>query len=421
MEHANKTLLRANWVAPMDGPPVRDGAVVFAGEAIVAVGDAGLLARSHPDADQRDLGHSIILPGLINAHVHLELSDIPRVDAGGSLADWLIDVIKRSPQADDAARVAHAVGIGVAQCLRFGVTTVGDISRQPGLTRPMLRNSPLRVVSFGEIQAMAGRRQLLEQRLAAAADRTHECRRLRIGLSPHAPYSVEPGAYERCVRLARDEHYPISTHLAESPDEAEFLANHAGPFRKLWDFLQAWDEHVPRFGGGPIRLAKSLGLLDAATVLAHVNYCDDAELALLAAGNASVLYCPRTHAHFGHPPHRWREMLAAGVNVAVGTDSLASSPDLNLVDEIRLLRSIARDVPAFNLWQMITTRAARALGMAGTIGSLEPGNQADFACFPAPPGDDPLESLLHEPVVPRLVWIAGAVATSPHAADHLRL
>src|SRR5688572_19814498 len=144
----------------MDAPPVRDGAVVFAGETILAVEDAGLLARAHRDAEDRDLGTSIILPGLINAHVHLELIDVPCLHAAGSLADWLIEVIKISPQADDAARVARAVETGVRQCLRFGVTTLGDVSRQSRLTRPVLRNSPLRVTSFGEVQAMAGRRHL---------------------------------------------------------------------------------------------------------------------------------------------------------------------------------------------------------------------------------------------------------------------
>jgi cytosine/adenosine deaminase-related metal-dependent hydrolase len=296
VEAGKHTLLRAQWVAPMDRPPVRDGAVVFAGETIADVGDAATLARAHRGADEHDLGLGVLIPGLINAHVHLELSDMSRVGgATPALADWLIEVIKRMPQGgegDDADRVTRAVEAGVAQCLRFGVTTVADITRLPLLTRPALRRSQLRVVSFGEIQAMAGRRHLLGPRLAAASDRTHEGDRLRVGLSPHAPYSVEPAAYARCVHLSRGEHFPIATHLAESPDEATFLTSHSGAFRKLWDFLQAWTDDVPRFAGGPIRFAKSLGLLDVPALLAHVNYCDDDELKLLAGGRASVVYCP---------------------------------------------------------------------------------------------------------------------------------
>jgi cytosine/adenosine deaminase-related metal-dependent hydrolase len=254
---------------------------------------------------------------------------------------------------------------------------------------------------------MGERRGLLDERLQAAADRAQEGGRLRVGLSPHAPYSVELAGYTRCVALARGNGYPITTHLAESADEATFLAEHAGPLRRIWDFLGAWDEHVPRFAGGPIRFANELGLLGVPSVLAHVNYCDDAELELLAAGRASVVYCPRTHAYFGHPPHRWRDMLAAGVNVAVGTDSTASSPDLNVVDDLRLLRQLAPDVPASELWQLVTTRAAAALGIGTTVGSLAPGKQADFVSFRVSGQDDPLEALLREPGVPQGVWIAG--------------
>jgi cytosine/adenosine deaminase-related metal-dependent hydrolase len=144
-------------------------------------------------------------------------------------------------------------------------------------------------------------------------------------------------------------------------------------------------------------------LLDYPTLLAHVNYCDDDEIALLAAGGASVVYCPRTHAYFGHPPHRWREMIRHGINVAVGTDSCASSPDLNLLDDLRLLRRIAPDVSSMDLLAMATTRAARAIGMEKETGSLTPGKAADVIAMPAADLDD----VLSRPVLPSAVWIAG--------------
>ena len=182
---------------------------------------------------------------------------------------------------------------------------------------------------------------------------------------------------------------PIVTHLAESLDEAVFLEQHAGPFRQLWETLGRWDDAVPRFAGGPIRYAEHLGLLGYPTLLAHVNYCDDAELAILAAGRASVVYCPRTHAYFRHAPHRWRDMLAAGINVAIGTDSTASSGDLNLLDDLRLLHRIAPEVPVDQLWEMATIRGAKALMWENEIGSLEPGKSADMIAFDAI-SDDPL-------------------------------
>jgi cytosine/adenosine deaminase-related metal-dependent hydrolase len=284
---------------------------------------------------------------------------------------------------------------------------VGDISKQCMYSRPALRDAPLRAVSFGEIQAMARRRVLLDERFAAATEATHKSDRLTIGISPHAPYTVEPHAYKRCLEHSRQTGAPLATHLAENPEEAEFLANGTGPFRHLWEAgVNAWDEKVPRHPGGPIRLARDLGLLDHPTLLAHVNYCDDEELAILAAGQASVVYCPRTHEYFGHPPHRWRDMLAAGVNVAAGTDSCASSPDLNLLDDLRLLHRIAPEIDPMTLWQMATIRAARALRLENEVGSLTPGKYADIVAWPIG-GKNELNDLLENTSLPLRMWIQG--------------
>ncbi|MDB5298576.1 MAG: Aminodeoxyfutalosine deaminase [Phycisphaerales bacterium] len=401
-------LLKAAWVAPMNRPPTRDGAVVHSGGTIVAVGTSHDLQQAYPGAAITDLADSLLLPGLVNAHVHLELSALTQGDPPGRFVDWLKRLVPRSPPPAQVVREFTERGIeaGVRQCLRFGVTSVGDISRQCAITRPLLKGGPLRVVSFGEVQAMAQRRGLLEERLTAAVDAKDESDRLRIGVSPHAPYSVELEGYRRCLQVARERGLPLATHLAETPDEAAFLADHSGPFRELWEYLGAWDEEVPTFAGGPIRFARALGLLDYPALLAHVNYCDDGEMSLPAAGRAGVVYCPRTHAYFGHPPHRWRDMLRAGINVAVGTDSCASSPDLNLVDDLRLIHRLAPAAPAHSLWELATVRAARAIGMEDRVGTLEAGKAADFVTFPAA-GNDPLAGVLESEALPTGVWIAG--------------
>jgi cytosine/adenosine deaminase-related metal-dependent hydrolase len=311
---------------------------------------------------------------------------------------------------DAGAVFGPSAAAGVAQCRRFGVTCVGDIALNTATVRAVLRREGLRAVSYGEVVGMAGRTAQFEPLLAAATDRSAEAEPLlRIGIEPHAPYSLDLTGYRRCVEVARRSNLPIATHLAETPDESEFLAHHSGPFRELWTALGAWTDGVSRFAGGPIRAMQVLRLLDLpATVLAHVNYCDDAELDVLARGRASVVYCPRTHAWFGHPPHRWREMRARGVNVAVGTDSCASSPDLNLVDDLRLVHQLAPDVAPDALWQLATVNAARALGMERDVGTISPGKSADLAVFPSR-GEDPLRYVLENTVLPREVWLAGRV------------
>jgi cytosine/adenosine deaminase-related metal-dependent hydrolase len=296
--------------------------------------------------------------------------------------------------------------------LRFGITSVGDISQQMHLTRPLIKDLPIRCVSFGEVLGLAGRRSRFDELLPMALDRSCQTDRLRIGLQPHAPFTVDLDGYEQGLQLAKEQQMPLATHLAETADERAFLESHSGPFRRLWERLGAWSDEVKTFTGSPIEMANEIGMLEYPTLLAHVNYCDDRELVMLARGRASVVYCPRTHRYFRHPPHRWREMLAAGINVAVGTDSCASSPDLNLVDDLRLLRKIAPEVPAQTLWEMATLRAAMALRLQTEVGSLTPGKRADFVVFEVEPTDDPLEQILQSAREPKSVWLDAEPARS---------
>ena len=204
----------------------------------------------------------------------------------------------------------------------------------------------------------------------------------------------------RCER-----NLPICTHLAETIEEADFIVNHAGPLRDLWNRLGTWDDEVPRWPGTPIDLAQATRLLDVSPLLAHVNYLSDDELDRLSQTTASVVFCPRTHAFFGHVPHRWREMLARGINVCVGTDSRASSPDLNVVDDLRLLHQQSPEVEPAMLWEMVTTRAARALRLSD-VGSIEVGMRADLVAFPTVSGD-PLRHVFEQQAIPSDVWVAG--------------
>lgn len=399
-------LIRSRWVAPMDRPTIEDGAVLIESGRIAAVGPWKEL---HGGAAE-DLGDSILMPGLVNAHTHLELSDCtPGEKPTRGLEQWLTRMLTRTrlDVAELETKSANAARLGAAQCLRFGVTRVGDISRQCHVTRTVLRESPLAVVSFGEVMAMAMRRMLLEERIERAIDRSCEGGRLVVGISPHAPYSVEPDGYRRCLEVAQRQKMPIATHLAETLSEWEFMSSHTGPLKALWDAWLTWDDQVPTFVGGPIAMAQMAGLLEYGALLAHVNYCDDAEMALLAGGRASVVYCPRTHDFLGHPEHRFREMLAMGINVALGTDSCASTPDLNLLEELRLLH---RQYPATDvrqLWQMATLNGAKALRCETEAGSLTEGRCADLVTFSAS-GDDPLRELLENSAGPTGVWVAGA-------------
>ena len=414
-----KTLLTAKWVAPMDQPMIRDGGVVFDAGRILDVGQSKHLRARHPDAHVEDAGDSVVLPALVNAHVHLELSDQQAEERWtGTFVEWLGERIRSRAHLSASQLpgvIEAATTAGVEQCVRFGVTSVGDITRFTEITRRVLAASGLGGVSFGEVIAMGKRVAAGSAMIGAALYPRHATERLAYGVGPHAPYTVNAAHYGTCIESAGVLRAPITTHLAESPDEREFLAYRSGPFRELWESLGSWggekgDDRENGDGGlfygGPIRFAEALGLLSVPTILAHVNYCDDAELDILARGQASIVYCPRTHAYFGHPPHRWREMLTRGINVAVGTDSCASSPDLNLVDDLRLLHRIAPEVPPAELWAMATLRGARALGQTHHVGSLSASKSADIIAFSAKT-EDPLTELLQGKVLPSQVWLRG--------------
>jgi cytosine/adenosine deaminase-related metal-dependent hydrolase len=199
-------LIKAEYIETMDRQTIRNGAIAVDGGRIVAVGGEEI-ARQHPHAEVEDLGKCVVLPGLVNAHTHLELSNCSAGERPASFVDWLKGVITRP--VDDAS-IQVATRMGIAQCHKFGVTTVGDISRQCHLTRPILAEANLRTVSFGELQAMARRRGLLEERLERAGDATLANERLTIGLSPHAHYSIEPAGYARALQVCRQRGMPLA-------------------------------------------------------------------------------------------------------------------------------------------------------------------------------------------------------------------
>ncbi|MBI4717244.1 MAG: amidohydrolase family protein [Planctomycetes bacterium] len=399
-------ILRARYVLPVGAPVIVNGAVEVRDGVFVAVGPASDISGSPAE----DFGDAVILPGLVNAHTHLELTRLAGlVPPSPDFTDWLrrlvVALLREPPTAET---VALAVREGLAQSVAAGVTTVGDISRSPFWTRPVLADSPLRSVSFGEVIALGRRRGLLSERLDAAASETHASPRLRVGISPHAPYSVEREGMVACAQRAQADALPLCVHLAETPDEEAFTRRREGPFADYLTALGVWDDEVPTAGCGPVELAAGAGLLRPQTLVAHANYVSDADIALLAAGGSSVAYCPRTHAAFGHAPHRFRDMLAAGINVCIGTDSLASNPSLSVLDELRSLRRSCPDVAAGVLIGMATLGGAHALGCATQAGSIVAGKDADLLVVPLA-SDEALswESILDGAQEPRAVYIGG--------------
>lgn len=385
-------ILKARFVAPVDQPVIENGAVVTRDGLIIEVGRARDLA----DRTAVDFGDAAICPGFVNAHTHLELTHLAsRVPPTPDFIDWLRCLYREAiayPPTRESVELS--ISEGIKQSLAAGVTTVGDITRHPQWTRPVMANSMLGGVSFGEVIAIGTRRTKLTERLDAAASRDCENDRVRIGISPHAPYTVEPDGLRKCASLnqligtnkqqvgAEHPPYRICIHAAETLAEAEFTLSRSGPFADYLCELNLWDDEIPMSGCGPIELLHRTDLLNPSTLIAHANYVSDDDIVLMARSGASVAYCPRTHHAFGHPPHRFRDMLAAGINVSIGTDSLASNPSLSVLDELRFLHQRFPDLQPETLLQLGTICGARALGLASKAGTITPGKWANIVAIP---------------------------------------
>ncbi len=360
--------LSARWVLPVDRDPIEGGIVVIQGERISAVEKHG---DRKPD---RDFGDCAILPGLVNAHTHLDLCGlrgaIPYTD---SFTKWLCAVIGQRRSLSNEQVETDICG-GLDQCLKYGTTFVGDISGN-GLSWPILSRSPLRAVVYYELlglpKARAKRAWADAKAWLTAHPPTATC---RAGLSPHAPYSVRRSLFRCAASLAARAKVPLNIHLGETQEEMDLLVLRSGPFIDFLKDLGVWDEKGLTTFSQLRDLHRSLDPV----AFAHGNYVGWLRL---GPGN-SFVYCPRTHAYFGHAHHPAFYQMAQGDNVALGTDSLASNPDLDMLAELRFLSERNPRVDGATLLKMATLNGAKALGWQRETGSLTPGKSADLLVVP---------------------------------------
>jgi cytosine/adenosine deaminase-related metal-dependent hydrolase len=376
--------LTARWIFPISAPPLAGGVVVIDGEKILAVE-----AHGQRKADV-DLGDVAVLPGLVNAHTHLDLTELRgRCPPTADFTGWLRRVIEHR-RTIAPEQIEADIRAGLAESLWHGTTLLGDITAQ-GDSWAILADAPIRSVVFYELIGLS--QESAAATLESALDwlmvdpTTKNC---RPGVSPHAPYSVRVNLLAGSALLACQMKCCLAIHLAETSDELELLHHRRGSFVNFLKDLGVWDAD-----GLATSLEEVMQLCgwSSRKLFIHGNYFPPS---ISIPRNSSIVYCPRTHAAFGHSPHPFRDFLARGVRVALGTDSLASNPDLSVLAEVRHLHRYHPDVPGEVLLRMATLSGAEALGWARKVGSLEAGKSADLAVVPLALGDtaDPYERLL---------------------------
>jgi aminodeoxyfutalosine deaminase len=400
----------AAWIVPIAGPPVRDGWIEVDEDRIAACG-----AGKPPGAGDADieLGDVALLPGLVNAHTHLELSYLrDRVPPASQFVTWIRSVIaaRRGQPDPEAPEVLDAVDRAIAEAIACGTALVGDISNTL-VTIPRLMQSPLAAVVFYELLRFNASVPESAEALVDKARSDIHARRpndhVRASLAAHAPYSVAPALF-RAIKQAvdRDPGAPWSVHLSESVEEIEFIGHGTGPWRMLLQELGVWDEtwSAPRMS--PVEYLDNAGCVDARLLAVHGVQMTSADLEKLAQRDATLVTCPRSNGHTGAGAPPLEAFYEAGVRVAVGTDSLASAPDLNVFAELATMRALAPTIPAVSLLESATRQGARALGFDAEYGTIEPGKRARLLAVAIPAGTDDVEEYLVSGISPDQVrWI----------------
>ncbi len=406
------TILTARWLLPIERPPIPHGWIEIADGRIVALGSG------RPPGHARVLGEVALLPGLVNAHTHVELSWMEgRVPPADCFSEWVGQVIRQRAATSpaDGPLIAAAASRAAETMRATGTVAVGDVSNTLVSVEP-LRAAGIGGVVFHEVIGFnaadpAGLVRSAWDRLDALpppvvvapdAERTagydaagaaaSSPLPLATCVSAHAPYSVAPTVFAEIVRQHRSG--PLCVHAAESAEELEFLRTGGGPLRRLLESLRAWDPawEPPRVT--PTEYLARLGYLAQDSMIVHGVQCDDAALVRIRDAGATLVTCPRSNTWVGAGLPNIARAYALGVPVAIGTDSLASTPSLNLFDELAEIRRIAPEVAAASLLESATRIGAMALGLDREIGTLEPGRRAALVAVDVPAGTSDVEEYL---------------------------
>jgi 5-methylthioadenosine/S-adenosylhomocysteine deaminase len=397
----------ARWVLPISSAPVSEGALVIESDQIVAVGDRNAILPRFPDAMVHDLGEAAIIPGLINTHSHLELTAMRGfLEAEESdFFAWLRKLTFARAEKMTPDDIYDSAAWGACEGARAGVTCFGDSSSDAIASVKALRDVGLRATvyqeSFGPDPQLA-QGNFAELRARVALLRPYETAVVRVGVSPHAPYTVCAAQLELIADFATSDQLPLMMHAAESKAEQCLIASGTGPFAEgLAKRNIEW--HAP--GLSSVQYLQRHGILRTRPLLAHCINVDDADIELMRETGTSVAHCPKSNAKLGHGRAPLGQFLKAGIAVGLGSDSVASNNTCDLLDEARFALLLARAgdegqmVSATEVLTAATLGGARAVDMEGKIGELKVGAQADFVAVSLSgthqlPSYDPVTSLI---------------------------
>lgn len=414
MSLAARTRFRARWLLPIVSPPIEHGWVEVEGGVVRGLG-TGKPARRAEVTRDIDLGCACVLPGLVNAHTHLELSAqrgaVPPARSMPAWAAALMSGLESEPPGNRSAPIRGAID----EMYRAGTALVGDIANTLDSVAP-LEAGPVDAVVFREVlgfDVSAGGAEAMADELAELASGRADTR-VSLRAAAHAPYSVSPSLFRA---LAARVPGPRSVHLAESREECEFLRSGGGAWRTILEARGRWNRGWQPPACGPAAYLDSLGWLRGDSLLVHGVQLTPAEIRRVAESGATLVTCPRSNAWTGAGTPPVTAFYAAGAAVAVGTDSLASVPDLNTFAELACLRRLAPEVPARSILRSATLAGAVALGRGRTHGAIEPSRRAALIAVETPETVRDVEEYLLTGIVPEQVLRLDRAGGAPSGAE----
>ena len=407
----------ADYVLPISSDPIRSGAVAIDGETIAAVGPREEIISRFPAALVTDHGIAAILPGFVNCHSHLEITSMRGSldEVEHDFSSWLLKLNAIRAELSNEDILAAAVG-GAREGAAAGVTCFGDIGRMGHAGVHALKTVGLRGIVFQETEFSPDNRTADEDFLKLAAKyeslREEETELVRVGLSPHSPYTVGSRLFELIAQYAIINRVPLSIHAAESASEHELLTKGTGFFSGIYEkFDVEWESPFCT----PIEYLERLGVLSTQPLLAHCVTASESDIKKIAVNGAKIAHCPKSNAKFGHGYAPFERFLDANIAVGLGSDSVASNNVCDMLEESRFASLVARNredskrfITAKEMLETATLGGARAMGMDLLIGTLDAGKQADIAVI----------SLTHEAQQP-VSDIYAALVFSTNARDTL--
>jgi cytosine/adenosine deaminase-related metal-dependent hydrolase len=400
----------ARWVLPISRPPLEHATVVEHEGRIVFVGPR----TDAPPGTDVDLGEVALLPGLVNAHTHLELTVMRGFLEDLAFRSWITRLTRARRAALTPDALVESARAGIAEGLLAGITTYAD-TNESGAPFQALLQMGVRGIAYQEVfgpdpaqcaEALGG------LRAKVGVLRRDQSTLVSVGVSPHAPYSVCDALFQATGKYAREDGLPVAIHIAESEDESSLVRQATG----LWadDHRQRGIPTVPR-GASPIRMLERTGVLDARPLLIHCVRADADDIGVIARHDCSVAHCPASNAKLGHGIAPLFAMLEAGIRVGLGSDSVASNNRMDLLDEARLAILMQRAVlkrhdiiSAAAALELATLGSARAIGLGAEIGSLDVGKAADLAAFRL---DQPRSMPVYDPATALVFSTSGPAAT----------